>query len=113
VYGIDWWYCCLNPRERSVLHSMAVALPLTLFLGVPVEEWDLFWLATFDDHEAYRAAFLSIYMLEIVTIGVDDEEVSVVRPRDGGLPFWVGASLFILTPSAACLTGCGQSRVPG
>lgn len=89
---------------------MAEALPLTLYLGVPVDLWDAFWVLTVDSGQAVRDAFLVLYGLEIGTIVEDELEIEVVRPTSGWLPFWVTASLFILTPDAACLSGCEQSR---
>lgn len=85
---------------------------LTLFVGMPRELWDILWLVYPDSGEAVREAFLVIYQLEIATIVVDEVEVEVVRPVDGGLSLWVSWSLFVVTPAAACLAGCGQSRVP-
>lgn len=111
MFGLAWYFCCLHPRERGVLRSTAEALVLTLFLGVPLDVWEAFWLVYEDNGEAVRDAFVAIYGLEIATIeaGEPPVPVDVVRPHD--LPFWVDASLFILTPDAACLSGCQQSRV--
>jgi len=39
-------------------------------------------------------------------------EIEVVRPASGYLGFWVSWSLYVVTPSAACLDGCGQSTIP-
>lgn len=95
-----------------MLRSTAEALVLTLFIGVPLDVWGAFWLVYEDNGEAVRDAFLAIYGLEIATIdtGEPPTPLDVVRPND--LPFWVDASLFILTPAAACLSGCEQSTVP-
>lgn len=112
AWNIAYWYCCINPRERSVLHSTAEALLLTLWVGVPIDTWDAFWLLQADTNDEVKAAFRSIYRLEIVTIGGEETEAVVVRPTDGYLPDWVSWSAFILTPAAACLDGCQQSRVP-
>lgn len=87
-------------------------LVLTLFVGVPLALWDLFWLPTEHNEGRYQFAFLSIFGLEVVTTDVDDVPTEVVRPRDGSLPFWVGVGLFVVSPSSACISGCGQSRVP-
>jgi len=112
MFGIEWWFCCLHPRERGVLRSTAEALVLTLFLGVPEDVWQAFWVVYEDNGEEVRQAFLRIYGLEIVSITVDEELVSVVRPASGFLALWVSYSLYILTPGAACLAGCEQSTVP-
>lgn len=112
MFGLEWFFCCLNPLERQVLRATAEALPLTLFLGVPIDVWNTFWLLSPDSTEDRKAAFLVVYMLEIATIdeGGGEEELTVVRPLD--LPFWVDASLFVFTPAAACLSGCQQSKPP-
>lgn len=106
------WFCCLNPRERTVLRQTALALPVTLFLGVPKDIWDVFWVGAADNGDAVRASFLVSYGLEIVTIVEDDVEVSVVRPSAGYLGYWVDWSVYMVTPSAACLAGCEQSTFP-
>lgn len=85
---------------------------LTLGVGIPRELWDDFWLGTVQSGAAVRSAFLLIYGLEIVTIVGDDGEVEVVRPAGGFLVTYAGWALYLVTPSAACLDGCQQSRVP-
>jgi len=109
---IEWWWCCLHPRERGVLRSTLEALLLTLWVGVPVDLWEAFWVVYEDNASNVREAFLSIYGLEIVTITVDEEELSVVRPAAGWLGYYVLWSTFILTPAAACIAGCEQSSFP-
>lgn len=108
---VDYYFCCLNPTERGVLRSTAEALLLTLFLGVPYDLWDAFWFGAPASGEVRRLSFLSIYGLEIVTIDVDLVPTEVVRPQVSYLPYWVEVSVYILTPAAACLSGCEQSRV--
>lgn len=108
---LAWYFCCITSGERSVFRATAEALLLTLFVGVPLDVWDTFWFGVPNAPPVFRAAFLAIYQLEIVTIvdagsGLD---VEVVRPTNQ--PYWVEASLFIFTPEAACLGGCQQSRV--
>lgn len=112
MVDLAWFFCCLNPLERQVLRATAEALPLTLFLGVPLDLWETFWLLSPDNSPDRRAAFLTVYMLEIATIdeGGGEAEVTVVRPTD--LLFWTGASLYVFTPAAACLSGCEQSKPP-
>lgn len=106
------WFCCLHPRERTVLRETALALPVTLFLGVPKDIWDVFWVGAPDNGAAIRDSFLSVYGLEIVTIMEDEVEVQVVRPSAGYLGYWIEWSLFVVTPGAACLAGCEQSTFP-
>jgi hypothetical protein len=85
---------------------MAEALPLTLFVGVPVEVWDALWFGASGVSQDRIDSALSSYVLEIVTIAPTEEEpeVTLVRPTD--LSWWVSASLWILLPSSACLGGC-------
>lgn len=109
MYGLAWYFCCLNPRERTVLRSTALALPLTLFLGVPRDLWDTFWLGLPNVTPEVKLAFLSVYGLEIVTIVEDGVDVEVVRPAAGQLVYWTEAGVFVFTPEAACLSGCEQS----
>lgn len=109
---IERWFCCLNPRERSVLRASIEGLLLTLWIGIPSDLWEAFWFGEPQSGAAVRSAFLSIYGLEIVTIVPTEGEpaVEVVRPVD--LVQWVSWSLFLLTPAAACLSGCQLSRNP-
>jgi hypothetical protein len=112
AWDIGYWFCCLNPREREVLRLTAEGLVLTLFVGVPVAVWDLFWITYAGNGAAVREAFLSIYKLEIVTIVVEEVPVDVVVPVGGYLADWVSWSLYVATPAAVCGDGCQQSRVP-
>lgn len=112
MFGVFWWYCCLNPRERSILHSTCEGLTLTLNVGIPLALWEAFWAVTLDNGQAARDAFLEVFRLEIVNIMDDDEMVDVVRPTVDGLFYWVVWEAYILTPGAACLSGCEQSHVP-
>lgn len=112
IKPIDWWYCCLNVRERTIVRQTCEGLVLTLFSGVPVPIWDVLWLGTGYTDARYKEAFRTIYGLEIATIDGDGGPIEVVRPIDGMLPSWVLWSLYVVTPSAACLEGCGQSTVP-
>lgn len=112
IEPIEWWFCCLNPRERGVLRSTILGIAETLNVGIPVAIWGAFWLPYSPSGEAMREAFRSVYMLEIVTIVIDPElpPVDVVRSTDG-LQYAVWA-VFLLTPGAACLAGCQQSKLP-
>jgi len=109
---ISWWYCCLNVAERTVVLNTCEGFVLTLFTGIPLPVWDAFWLATDHNTADYKSVFRSLYHLDVVSTEVDGEPVEVIAPRDGFLPLWVGWSLFVVTPSAACLEGCGQSSIP-
>lgn len=106
------YFCCLADAERSVMRVTGLDLPVTLFLGIPSPIWYAFWLGTAHNEARYIDAFLLLYGLEVVTTTLDGEEVEVVRPRDGYLDYWVSLSLFVLSPSGACLDGCPLSARP-
>lgn len=112
AWDIGFWYCCLNPREQGVLRGTIIGLADTLYVGFPSPIWDAFWFPYTGVNDAVKSAFLSIYKLEIVTITLEDVEVSVIRPRGGDNAAWISWTIFLLTPAAACLDGCQQSRVP-
>lgn len=110
--AIDWWWCCIHPREQGVLRGTIMGIAETLNVGIPTAIWDAFWLPYTPSGAAMRAAFLSIYGLETVTVVVDPElpPVEVVRALDGlRYAAWM---VFLLTPPAACSGGCQQSRLP-
>jgi len=106
------WFCCLNPTERTVVRDMAIALPLTLFIGVPKAVWDAMWFGASGVNQDRIDSALSSYLLEIVTIPDEETEIDVVVVRPTDLPFWVEASLWILLPAAACLDGCSWFVFP-
>lgn len=95
-----------------MLRQTALALPLTLYLGVPTSIYDTFWFGAAGNGVAAREVFLNIYGLEIVTIIIDTEETEVVRPKSGYLDLWVSWSLYVLTPESTCPAGCEQSTFP-
>lgn len=112
AWDIAFWFCCLNPRERGVLRATIDGEIATLGVGIPLDVWNTFWIASPDNGTAVREAFLRIFRLEIVTIEIGDPPVpvDVVAPIDYAQ--WLSWGLFLLTPSAACLSGCQQSTVP-
>jgi len=94
------------------VRQTALDLPLTLFVGIPVDLWFTLCAASGLGGGRMREAFLDIYHLGIVTIMEGEDEIEVVAPADGFLSLWVDWSLFVVTPSAACLGGCEQSSFP-
>lgn len=110
--NIDFWYCCLNPREQGVLRATIEGELLTLFVGVPLAVWDGFWLPYTGDAPAVRAAFMAVYRLKIVTIEVGDPPVPVEVVITEETTAYVDYGIFLLTPGATCSGGCSQSRVP-
>lgn len=109
---IGFWYCCLNDREQGVLRGTIMALAETLYVGVPKEIWDAFWLPYTGTGAAVRQAFLTIYGLKIVTIEVGDPPLPVEVVRSDDVAGYAFAFAFLLTPAAACIGGCQQSKLP-
>lgn len=91
---------------------MVICLADTLMIGCPTAIFNAFWFPYGGVNDAVKDAFRATYKLEIVTIVLEDEEVSVVRPFGGYEPDWISWALFLFTPAAACGGGCQQSRVP-
>lgn len=112
AWDIAFWWCCINPREQGVLRGTIIGLADTLGVGFPVPLWDAFWLPYSGVNDEVKAAFRSIYRLEIVTIAIEGEDVAVIRARSGYVLDYFSWAAFLLTPEAACLAGCQQSRVP-
>jgi hypothetical protein len=112
LVNIEFWFCCLNPREREVLRATIECWALSLGVGCPKTVWDGFWLIHPDVSSAVIDAFMAIYQLEIVTIEVGDPPV----PLDVVVPLYPLAyaafALYIASPAAACSGGCLQSSVP-
>lgn len=94
-----------------MLRSTIEALALVLFVGVPVPLWDAFWLATGYPVSIYGAQFRTVFRLEIASIDLDGVPTDVVRPTPAGADDYVLYALFLLTPTAACLDHCQQSKV--
>lgn len=109
---IEDWFCCLNPRERAVLRLTIEGVALTLNVGIPREVWELFWATSAPNGQALRDAFLVIYGLEIVTIGEGDEQQEVIRAISSFVALYAAWALYLVSPSAACIAGCQQTRFP-
>lgn len=108
----EWWYCCLDTPEKTVLRQTAEGLALTLYLGVPLAVWDAFWIVTTHDSDPFKVVFRSLYHLTIGTMDVDDVPVDAVVVVDGFEGWWLALTLFLLTPAGACLDGCQQTQLP-
>ena len=102
----------MRPLELSVVVNTALSLTGTLFVGVPVDIWNAFWISAEVGVPYRRDIFLSYMHLEIVTIVIGDPPVpvEVVRPAD--LPLWVELSLYVDTHPALCPSGCEYERFP-
>jgi len=94
------------------MRNCALTLTLTLGAGVPLELYEAFWFASLRDTEAYRAAFEALYHLEIGTMMDGGVPIDAMVPVDGFTIWWLEIGLFLLTPDAACLSGCQQSQRP-
>lgn len=109
---VSWWYCCLNVAERTIMRQTAEGLALTLYLGVPLAVWDAFWLATTHNADIYKGVFRTLYHLEIGTMVIDDLDVDAIVVVGGFVDWWLGVSLFLISPGGACLDGCQQTQLP-
>lgn len=106
MYGIPFWFCCLNPVERGVLRQCVTAFEATLGGFIPCVVYDALWLITGLSREARKEAFLSIYGLtETEIIIVEGGELECVYTFDNPL-FWLELAVYTLTPDGACLEGC-------
>jgi len=85
---------------------------LTLGLGMPVEFWELAWLASGNDTAMQRATFMALYHLEIGTMVIEGSDVEAVIPVTGFESWWIELGVWLLLPPAACLAGCEQSQRP-
>jgi hypothetical protein len=104
------WFCCLSLMERAALAALAVALPATAYAGVPLLFFDALWLLDSRSAAARRAAFMSIFGLEIVTIDESTTPIDVVRPSD--VPLWISFAVWAVLPGVECEGGCGYRRFP-
>lgn len=109
---VSFWYCCLNPNERFVFRETGVGLAASLFVGIPVPLWELFWFGLPLSGDARREAFLHIYGLQIVTItpGGGDDPYDAVVPVD--LPQWVTWAAWVVSPAGVCVDPCGITIYP-
>lgn len=94
------------------MRQTAEGLALTLYLGIPRPIWEAFWLATTHDETWYRETFRTLYHLEIGSMEVDDAPVEAVVVVDGYTDWWLGVSLFLLSPGGSCVDGCPQTQLP-
>lgn len=99
-------FCCLNPDERSAMRGTAIGLTETLNLGIPVALWDVLWLPLIPSRDERKAAFINLYLLEVVEVefGLPPVLTDVVRATD--FIFWLLVDVLVLSPSGACLDGC-------
>ena len=112
AWDIAFWFCCLNPRENGVLRSTIEGIALTVNVGIPLEAWNAFWLPYVGNGTAVRDAFRAVFQLEIVTIMVGDPPIPLEVVRTIDPVAYASWTLFLLTPEAACISGCQQSTVP-
>lgn len=94
------------------MRQTAEGLALTLYVGVPLTLWDIFWLGTTHNSARYREIFRSLYHLEIGTMDVSGDIVDAIVVVSGFEWWWIQMTAFLLTPGGACLDGCQQSQLP-
>lgn len=108
----EFWFCCISDPHRSVFRVVAEAMLLTLGMGLPPEIWGAAWIASGRDTELDRASFMSVYHLTTGTVIIDGSPFEWIVPVSGFEALWISYGAFLLTPSAACLSGCEQSQRP-
>jgi len=94
------------------MRVVAESIALTLGLGIPLPLYDLAWFASGVDTPEARAAFETLYHLEIGTIEEGGVPVEAMVPRDGFFVWWLEIAVWVFLPGAACLDGCEQSQRP-
>jgi len=109
---VAWFGCCIGTPEVSVMRQTAILFPETAYVFIPRSVWDAFWIMTVHSETVYRDVFCVLYGLKTVEVMVDDSPLEAIVIEDGWLDFWVGATVFYLSPAGTCLDGCQQSRLP-
>lgn len=106
MFGIEQWFCCLNPVERGVLRQCVTSFEVTLGSFMPCVLYDPLWLITDLSREARKEAFPVIFgMTKTEMVIVPDEPAECVYTFDNPA-FWIELAIYTLTPSGACLEGC-------
>mgnify|MGYP000193045241 CR=1 FL=1 len=96
-------WCCIPSPERAALRATSLAVVLAGGEPLPIIVYESFWVLIKSRAER-QAVFEQVFFLKREEILVDGEMVPVIGPTDFG--FWIGVSLYTLTPGAACLAGC-------
>ena len=112
MYGIEKWYCCLNPEERAILATCADAYVTTLGVGIPCDIFDLFWVVVLRSREGRKAAFGEIFFLEETQLEMGDPVELVCLWTFTNISFWIEAVTFVLSPASLCLGGCDRWYPP-
>lgn len=94
------------------MRNTAEGLLLTLYVGVPLDVWEAFWVVTAHNDAFFKDAFRALYHLEIVTIEDVETPYDAVQPTDGFLPWWVDATIWLVGGGGACTGGCPQTPRP-
>jgi len=100
----EFWWCCLNPRERNLLMLM---LPFFSFAGAYFlkSAWDTYWLTQGLTSASELAEWFEIvYDLTEGTISPDGETVTEVLFF--GMTFWPAFYAFSLTDDFICTEEC-------
>lgn len=106
AYPHLFWFCCLNPVERAVLRSTALAFGVSFGVGVHIDVWNAFWGVGVHSLTLRKEIFHWAFHCEVKEILPDGatEFVTVVAPTD--ILFWAEILAYTLSPDGACLQGC-------
>ncbi len=106
------FFCCLNPVEREVMRTTALAFSLTGFTFVQCDVFDVSWLLALKSRDARIAAFMALYSLERTEIELEGINTPVCVLTTSDTAFWASVALYVLTPSGSCGQGCGHKPFP-
>jgi hypothetical protein len=102
--SFEKWWCCLNPRERTIQLEI---LPSFLTPEMWVEEAQLvvFWVAFgLDAFGDMYNTFLASYGLTYEVVEVSPEDFRAVYRMDE--EYWGNLYLFVTTIEPFCMTPC-------
>jgi len=110
VFDVPSWWCCINPVERGVLRSTALAYVASLGTFVPEDVWITFWGLEYRSRNERIDFFIPLFFLLEETIPIGDPIVDTSVLTFTNDAFWMEVTAYLLNPDSACLDGC-QRRV--
>lgn len=108
MFNIPFWFCCLNPVERSVLRGCIASYELTLGVFIPCTVFDTLWLIASRSREARKSAFVELYGLTETELELVPGEPLVCVYTFNNPAFWLALVAYTILPSGACLSGCDR-----
>jgi len=112
MFGIPFWFCCLNAAERGILRQCVTAFEASLGAFMPCPLFDVLWLIVPLSRDARKAAFLTIYGMTETELVIPPSEEPVCVYTFDDPAFWIALALYTLTPEGACLDGCDRWYPP-